>query len=98
MMLSDCAVVNTSQSALQHHALIAIIHSKVKLFKKWTLLWTHFRGRKCLHATSQKHALSHAISLAVNYCLFSHGDVSYRFNGKNDNVMLEFLINFLFTS
>ena len=28
--------------------------------------------------------LSHAISLAVNYRLFSHGDVSYRFNGKND--------------
>ena len=43
----------------------------------------------CLHATSQKRALSHAISLAVNYCLFSHAEVSYRFNGKNDNVMLE---------
>ena len=41
----------------------------------------------CLHATSQKRALSHAISLAVNYCLFSHADVSYRFNGKNDNVV-----------
>ena len=41
-----------------------------------------FGGRKCLHATSQKRALSHAISLAVNYRLFSHGDVSYRFNGK----------------
>ena len=25
-----------SQSALQHHALIAIIHSKVKLFLKYT--------------------------------------------------------------
>ena len=51
-----------------------------------------FGGRKCLHATSQKRALSHAISLAVNYHLFSHGDVSYRFNGKNDNVLLEFAI------
>ena len=40
--------------------------------------------------TSQKRALSHAISLAVNYRLFSHGDVSYRFSGKNDNVVLEF--------
>ena len=29
------------------------------------------------------------ISLAVNYRLFSHGDVSYRFNGKNDNIVLE---------
>ena len=48
-----------------------------------------FLGRKCLHATSQKRAISHAISLAVNYRLFSHGDVSYRFNGKNDNVVLE---------
>ena len=51
-----------------------------------------FLGRKCLHAMSQKRALSHAISLAVNYRLFSHGDVSYRFNGKNDNVVLEFFI------
>ena len=52
-----------------------------------------FLGRKCLHATSQKRALLHAISLAVNYGLFSHGDVSYRFNGKNDNVVLEFSID-----
>ena len=42
-----------------------------------------------LHATSQKRALLHAISLAVNYCLFSHCDVSHRFNGKNDYVELE---------
>ena len=51
-----------------------------------------FGGRKCLHPTSQKRALSHAISLAVNYRLFSHGDVSYRFNGKHDIVVLEYLI------
>ena len=51
-----------------------------------------FLGRKCLHATSQKRALSHAISLVVNYRLFSHGDVSYRFNGKNDNVGLEYML------
>ena len=44
---------------------------------------------KCL----QKHALSHAISLAVNYRLFSHGDVSYRFNGKNDSDLLECTAN-----
>ena len=48
-----------------------------------------FGGRKCLHATPQKRALPHAILLAVNYRLFSHGDVSYRFNDKNDNVVLE---------
>ena len=52
-----------------------------------------FGGRKCLHATSQKCALSHAISLAVNYRLFSHSDVSYRFNGKNDNVVLELTLS-----
>ena len=31
-----------------------------------------------------------AISLAVNYRLFSHGGFSYRFNGKNDKVVLEY--------
>ena len=55
-----------------------------------------FGGRKCLHAMSQKRALSHAILLAVNYLLFSNGDVSYRFNGKNDNVVLEYSV--IFTS
>ena len=54
-----------------------------------------FLGRKCLHATSQKRALSHAISLAVNYRLFSHGAVSYRFNGKNDNVVLESVLTLM---
>ena len=53
-----------------------------------------FLGRKCLHVTSQKRALSHAISLAMNYCLFSHGDVSYRFNGGNDNVVLVYEIKY----
>ena len=42
--------------------------------------------------TSQKHALLHAISLAVNYRLFSHVDVFYWFNRKNNNVVLEFRI------
>ena len=51
-----------------------------------------FCKRKCLQATSQKHTLSHAISFTVNYCLFTHSDVSYSFNGENDNV-LELHIN-----
>ena len=25
----------------------------------------------------------------VNYCLFANSDVSIRFNGKNDNIVLE---------
>ena len=29
------------------------------------------------------------ILLTVNYRLFTHSDVSYRFNGENDNLMLE---------
>ena len=32
------------------------------------------------------------ISLAVNYRIFSHCDVSYRFNCKNDNAVLELSI------
>ena len=28
-------------------------------------------------------------AFTVNYCLFAHGDVSIRLNGKNDNVVLE---------
>ena len=30
---------------------------------------------------------------SVNYRLFSHGDVSNRFNGKNDNIVLESVDN-----
>ena len=41
---------------------------------------------------SQKHALSHIISFAGNYRLFAHSDVSYRFNGESDNVVLEYNI------
>ena len=43
-----------------------------------------FCGRKCLQATAQKRALSHAISFTVNYRLFTHSEVSYRFNGDNN--------------
>ena len=46
-----------------------------------------------VYMRSQKHAISHAISFAVNYGLFAHGDVSYRFNGINDNFVLELKIN-----
>ena len=33
--------------------------------------------------------LSHAISLNGKYCLFTCSDISYRFNGENDNIVLE---------
>ena len=48
---------------------------------------------ECLCAMSQKSHLTRVILSTVNYCLFANGDVSIRFNGKDDNVVLEF--NFL---
>ena len=47
-------------------------------------------GHECLCATSQKHLLTRVILFTVNYCSYSHGDVSIRFNGKDDNVVLEY--------
>ena len=47
-------------------------------------------GHECLCATSQKCHLLHVFFFTVNYCLFANGDVSIRFNGKDDNVVLEF--------
>ena len=40
-----------------------------------------------------KSSLFATISLNGNYGLFTHSDVSYRFNGENDNVVLEFVIS-----
>ena len=37
----------------------------------------------------KKRHLTCIILFTVNYCLFANGDVSIRFNGKDDNVMLE---------
>ena len=48
-------------------------------------------GHECLCATSQKRHLMRIILFTVNYCLFANGDVSIRFNGKDENVMLELL-------
>ena len=45
--------------------------------------------------TSQKCTLSHAISFTGNYCLLAQSDFSYRFNGENDNVVLEFCLHFV---
>ena len=51
--------------------------------------------RKFLHATSSN-ALFRTHYVGKMIChKFSHGDVSYRFNGKNVNVMLELF--YLFT-
>ena len=48
------------------------------------------RGRhECLCATSQKRYLKRIFLFTVNYCIFANGDISIRFNGKDDNVVLE---------
>ena len=46
-------------------------------------------GHECLCATSQKCHLMRVSLFTVNYCLFAKGDVSIRFSGKDDNVVLE---------
>ena len=40
--------------------------------------------------------LSRVILFTVNYCLFANGDVSIRFNGKDDNDVLEFILFYFF--
>ena len=52
-------------------------------------------GHECLCAMSQKHHLTHVILFTVNYCLFANDEVSIRFNGKDDNVMLDLHLRFL---
>ena len=49
-------------------------------------------GHECLCATSQKRHLTRVFLFTVNYCLFVNGDVSIGFSGKDDNVVLEFLL------
>ena len=49
-----------------------------------------FCGLKCLHARTQNCALLRTISFTGNYRLFAHSDISYTFNGENDNVVLEY--------
>ena len=35
----------------------------------------------------------HVLSFTGNYHLFAHSDVSYRFNGKNDNICVRIMYN-----
>ena len=53
-------------------------------------------GHECLSATSQKCHILRVILFTVNYCLFTNGDVSIRFNGKDDNIVLELEILLLY--
>ena len=47
---------------------------------------------KCLYATSSNALFCTHYVGNVIYHKFSHGDVSYRFSGKNVNVVLECLV------
>ena len=40
----------------------------------------------------QKRLLTRVILFTVNYCLFANGDYCITFSGKDNNVMLEFLV------
>ena len=51
---------------------------------------------KCLHPTSSRREISTFSISNVIYHKFSHGAAFYMLNGKNVNVMLEFLFASLF--
>ena len=44
------------------------------------------------HVTKMPPYARRVILFTVNYCLFANGDVSIRFNGKDYNVVLEYII------
>ena len=60
---------------------------------KWTILKRTSPEVKCLHPTSSRHEMCTLSVSNVIYHKFSHGAAFYTLNGKNDNVMLESLLN-----
>ena len=88
-------------SARQHHTLIKDKSPKSKIISILTRLINkrlHLKmfssglilgGHECLCGTSQKCHLTYVILFTVNYSPFAHGDVSIKFNGNNDNIVLE---------
>ena len=60
---------------------------------KWTILKRTSPEVKCLHPTSSRREISTSSVSNVIYHKFSHGLAFYTLNGKNVNVMLEFMIN-----
>ena len=60
---------------------------------KWTILKRTSPEVKCLHPTSSKREMCTSSVSSVIYHNFSHGAISYKFNGENVNVMLEFVFN-----
>ena len=58
---------------------------------KWTILKRTSPEVKCLHLTSSRHEMCTLSVSNVLYHKFSHGAAFYTLNGKNINIMLEFL-------
>ena len=59
---------------------------------KWTILKRMSPEVKCLHLTSSRREMCTSSHCNVIYHKFSHGATFYPFNGRNVNVMLEYLI------
>ena len=90
--------------ARQHHVLIkdnSPLSNIISIITRLINKCFHFKmfsgglllgGHKCLCATSKIRQHTRVILFLVNYHKFAHGDVSIRFIGDNDNVMLEFTI------
>ena len=62
---------------------------------KWTIFKRTSPEVKCLHPTSSRREMCTLSVSNVIYHKFSHGAAFYTLNGKNVNVMLEFLFAFL---
>ena len=60
---------------------------------KWTILKRTSPEVECLHPTSSRREMCTSSVSNVIYHKFSHGAAFYTLNGKNVNVMLEFMIN-----
>ena len=58
---------------------------------KWTILKRTSPEVKCLHLTSSRREMCTLSVSNVIYHKFSHGAAFYTLNGKNVNVMLEFI-------
>ena len=59
---------------------------------KWTILKRTSPEVKCLHPTSSRREMFTLSVSNVIYHKFSHGAAFYTLNGKNVNVMLEFML------
>ena len=59
---------------------------------KWTILKRTSPEVKCLHLTSSRREMCTSSVSNVIYHTFSHGAAFYTLNGKNVNVMLEYII------